>query len=87
MNRGSFLKSLVTLIAAPKVIAEINFDKIAATNIATNVGVGRSLISDLQLLTPQYYKQYIEKYGSESYTLWNEWLNTPYQNLSSNVSK
>ena len=30
----------------------------------------RELISDLQLLTPQYYKQYVEKYGNEDFTWW-----------------
>jgi hypothetical protein len=33
-------------------------------------GVTRALISDLQLLTPQYYKQYVEKYGSEEFFMW-----------------
>jgi hypothetical protein len=33
-------------------------------------GVSRALISDLQLLTPQYYKQYVEKYGSEEFFMW-----------------
>ena len=28
------------------------------------------LISDLQLLTPQYYKKYTEKYGDENFTWW-----------------
>lgn len=32
--------------------------------------VTRQLISDLQLLTPQYYKQYTEKYGNEDFTWW-----------------
>lgn len=32
--------------------------------------VNRQLISDLQLLTPQYYKQYTEKYGNEDFTWW-----------------
>lgn len=30
----------------------------------------RALISQLQLLTPQYYKQYVEKYGNEDFTWW-----------------
>lgn len=30
----------------------------------------RQLIADLQLLTPQYYKQYVEKYGNEDFTWW-----------------
>lgn len=33
-------------------------------------GVNRQLISDLQLLTPQYYKRYVEKYGTEAFFMW-----------------
>lgn len=33
-------------------------------------GVTRALISDLQLLTPQYYPKYTEKYGSEEFFMW-----------------
>lgn len=29
-----------------------------------------TLVSDLQLLTPQYYKQYVEKYGNEDFVWW-----------------
>lgn len=32
--------------------------------------LNRQLIVDLQLLTPQYYKQYVEKYGNEDFTWW-----------------
>lgn len=32
--------------------------------------VTRELISDLQLLTPQYWKKYVEKYGDERYFQW-----------------
>lgn len=39
-------------------------------NISTVGGVTRSLVSDLQLLTPQYYKTYVEKYGNEDFTWW-----------------
>jgi hypothetical protein len=38
--------------------------------IARSGGVNRDLISDLQLLTPQVYKQYVEKYGSEEFFQW-----------------
>lgn len=38
--------------------------------ISVQGGVSRALISDLQLLTPQYYKQYVEKYGSEEFFMW-----------------
>lgn len=30
----------------------------------------RQLISDLQLLTPQFYNKYVEKYGNEDFTWW-----------------
>jgi len=33
-------------------------------------GVTQALVSQLQLLTPQYYKKYVEKYGNEDYTWW-----------------
>ena len=39
-------------------------------NISINGGVTRQLVSDLQLLTPQFYKNYVEKYGSEDFTWW-----------------
>jgi len=39
-------------------------------NISIVGGVTRQLVSDLQLLTPQYYKQYTEKYGNENFTWW-----------------
>jgi hypothetical protein len=32
--------------------------------------VNRALISALQLLTPQYYTTYVEKYGNEDFTWW-----------------
>jgi len=44
--------------------------------IAVTGGVDRALISDLQLLTPQYYKKYVEKYGSEVYDFFFQWLAT-----------
>jgi len=39
-------------------------------NISIVGGVTRTLVSDLQLLTPQYYKTYVEKYGNEDFTWW-----------------
>ena len=39
-----------------------------AINVAG--GVTRALISDLQLLTPQFYNKYVEKYGSEEFFMW-----------------
>lgn len=39
-------------------------------NISLSGGVTRGLVSDLQLLTPQFYSQYVEKYGNEDFTWW-----------------
>jgi len=38
--------------------------------ISVSGGVTRALISDLQLLTPQFYNKYVEKYGSEEFFMW-----------------
>lgn len=38
--------------------------------IALQGGATQGLISQLQLLTPQYYNRYVEKYGNEDYTWW-----------------
>jgi hypothetical protein len=39
-------------------------------NISITGGVDRALVSQLQLLTPQAYKKYVEKYGNEDWTWW-----------------
>lgn len=44
--------------------------------ITTSGGVNRSLISGLQLLTPQYYNKYVQKYGQEVYDYFFQWLAT-----------
>ena len=44
--------------------------------VAQSGGVTRSLVSDLQLLTPQYWKQYTERYGSEVYDYFFQWIAT-----------
>ena len=44
--------------------------------IAVTGGVDRALISDLQLLTPQYYNKYVQKYGNEVYDYFFQWLAT-----------
>jgi hypothetical protein len=73
MTRGSFFKSLLAVIAAPKILAEVNFStSIIGASIA-NVG-NSALFQDLQLLTPHYYKSYIEKYGSDNYAMIKEIL-------------
>lgn len=44
--------------------------------IAVTGGVDRALISNLQLLTPQFYNKYVEKYGPEAYDYFFQWLAT-----------
>jgi len=39
-------------------------------NISLSGGATRQLISDLQLLTPQFYNKYVEKYGNEEFFMW-----------------
>lgn len=39
-------------------------------------GTPLSVISGLQLLTPQYWKKYVERYGSEAYDYFFQWLAT-----------
>lgn len=39
-------------------------------NISITGGVNRALVSQLQLLTPQFYNQYVQKYGNENFTWW-----------------
>tara|TARA_R110000868_G_scaffold36279_4_gene128931 strand:- start:5083 stop:6486 length:1404 start_codon:yes stop_codon:yes gene_type:complete len=52
-------------------MAGIPTDKILQPGaISVTGGVTRALISDLQLLTPQYYNKYVEKYGSEEFFMW-----------------
>lgn len=45
-------------------------------SIAVSGGVSRTLISNLQLLTQQYWNRYVEKYGAEAYDYFFQWLAT-----------
>jgi hypothetical protein len=44
--------------------------------ITTAGGVTQALISNLQLLTPQFYNKYVQKYGQEVYDYFFQWLGT-----------
>lgn len=66
MKRGSFFKSLFTLIVAPSILADINI-KDAVPVFALTPENSTGLFNDLQLLTPEYYKHYVEKYGDVDY--------------------
>lgn len=39
-------------------------------------GATQAIISGLQLLTPQYYNKYVEKYGPEAYDYFFQWIGT-----------
>lgn len=39
-------------------------------NIAVSGGANRALVSQLQLLTPQFWNQFVEKFGAENWTWW-----------------
>lgn len=39
-------------------------------NISITGGANRALVSQLQLLTPQFYNKFVEKYGAENWTWW-----------------
>lgn len=68
MKRGSFLKSLAALIVGPSIIADIKFE--AAPLEPKLVGGGASLYKDLQLIQPDYYRKYVEKYGDKNFQWW-----------------
>lgn len=44
--------------------------------ISVTGGVSRAIVSGLQLLTPQYYNKYGQKYGTEMYDYFFTWLST-----------
>lgn len=71
MKRSSFFKSLATLIAAPSVLAKL---QIKDSPVKPSI-VDKSLFKDLELLTPHYYKEYVEKYGNEDFTWWLSGIN------------
>jgi len=76
MKRGDFIRNTIFGLAAsmlPEVlrpslpnIVEVIEEAPIVMPIISNA----RLISDLQLLTPQYYKSYVDKYGNEDFTGW-----------------
>lgn len=44
--------------------------------ITTSGGITRAIVSGLQLLTPQFYAKYGQKYGSEMYNYFFQWMAT-----------
>lgn len=66
MHRRFLIKCILGLAASPKILAELDFKP----PVVANTALTRSLVGDLQLLTPQFYKSYIDKYGSVDFTWW-----------------
>lgn len=64
MHRRSLIKCILGLAAAPKILAEMEF----APPIVPQPLLTKSLFRDMQLLTPQFYNSYLEKYGDMNYT-------------------
>lgn len=44
--------------------------------VSVSSGINRAIVSDLQLLTPQYWAKYVERYGEEAYDYFFQWLGT-----------
>jgi len=65
MTRGSFFKSLAAAIIAPNIVIGIS-QKLATKNITSFNG---SLINDLNLITPHFYRDMVRKYGQDNYLL------------------
>lgn len=70
MKRSNFLKSLIGLVVAPKLIGEVDWsektvEQVKMNRIITRAAPTGKLMQDLQLLTPHYYKQFASKYGKE----------------------
>lgn len=63
MKRSTFFKSLIAVIAAPKILSEIKWAKPKPKTVTP-------LFEQLQLLKPTYYKQYVDKYANEDFTWW-----------------
>lgn len=61
----------IAISILPKVLQPIEPEIVEESlGLTLSTGMNRQLISDLQLLTPQYYKSYLEKYGNDNFTWW-----------------
>jgi len=66
MKRKGFLKSLAILFAAPKIIGKIGVStsKVSQVKSVDKLAINKSMVSELELLRPAYYKEFEEKYGN-----------------------
>lgn len=68
MTRSGFLKSLIGLVVAPKILSEIEFKSSSDAIVKSSA----SFITDLNELTPLWVEQMIKKYGTHNYKLFIE---------------
>lgn len=71
MERKNFLKSLLTLLASPKLIKDIQWEK---PKTATQ------LFNEQMFIVPVYYPDLLKKYGNEKYTECYEQLGNEAEN-------
>jgi hypothetical protein len=76
MKRSGFFKSLLTVIAAPSVLKDIDVppQEIMPVDVAMNglkmpMQCSSDLLGDLNFITPNYNEGLTAKYGSDSYAL------------------
>jgi hypothetical protein len=62
MQRRSLIKCILGLAAAPKILAEINFNPPMVSAVPT-----ARLFNDLNTLWPDYMSRLIEKYGNTNW--------------------
>lgn len=75
MERKSFLRSLLTLAVAPKLMAELNISKVA-TPLPS--GPTTLLFNQLNVVVPDYIPALMAKYGDVDFvTIMNEIANEP----------
>ena len=72
MKRSTFFKSLIAVIAAPKILSEIKWAKPKITKLTVPTS---TFYKDLQFVEPYYYKEYVDKYGGEDFTWWLDQYN------------
>jgi hypothetical protein len=70
MKRGQFLRSLFIVVAAPKVLAEVNIAP------AKEAYKSSTLFSELNFVTPKYQAMLVEKYGNESYSMFLDMMSS-----------
>lgn len=84
MERKLFFKSIFTLIIAPSILKDVDFRSNAEIKrddiIARKPPTGKYMSGE-KLLMPEYYDQFVKRYGNENYTMAREFFSN-HPNLS-----